>query len=184
MARIDISDANKELLETYKDLKPIVDEIVKKNTKELDRIVADIRKNLSKNLTHQELYNYTTELSVEAYYMSYSKDMAGLRQDCAEALLRSRQAEVFNETIGTQSARNNEAIINTLDSQVISMIHKAVANCLKTKLDEAHRLCKTLENVLISKNAENKFRAGAGEPATEVKADEDIYDNDGGENPF
>ena len=184
MSDIDISQANKALAEAYKSFQPIVDEIVRKNTKTLDDIIKKIRGDLDKNLTHQELYNYMMQLSVEAYYMSYSKDMASLRQDCAETLMRAKQAEVFNETVGTQVIRNNQAITTTLDKQVIAMIHKAVANCLKTKLDEAHRLCKTLENVLISKNAENKFKAGAGEPVLEEK-NENLHDYDVGDNsPF
>lgn len=184
MSKVDISEANRDLAEMYKDFKPIVDEIVQKNTKELDIIIKKIKDNLGNNPTHQELYNYMMQLSVEAYYMSYSKDMAGLRQDCAETLMKAKQAEVFNETVGTQVIRTNEAITSTMDKQVINLIHRAVANCLKTKLDEAHRLCRTLENILISKNAENKFKSGSGGPISEVRNDEDIYDNDVGENPF
>ena len=180
MANIDISEANQDLVEAYRSFQPIVDEIVKKNTKELDNIIGKIRKSLGQNLTHQELYNYMMQLSVETYYMSYSKDMAGLRQDCAETLMKAKQAEVFNETVGTQVVRNNQAITTTIDKQVITMIHRAVANCLRTKLDEAHRMCKTLEAVLISKNAENKFKAGAGEPVSEEK-NENLYDNYGGD---
>ena len=184
MSNVDISVANKELAEMYKNLKPIVDEIVNKNTKEVDSIIKKIKNGLENELTHKELYSYLMQLSVETYYMAYSKDMAGLRQECAETLMKAKQAEIFNETVGTQVLRTNEAIVSTVDKQVINLIHRAVANCLRTKLDEAHRMVRTLENVLISKNAENKFKAGSGGPAPEVNNNENIYDNDDGENPF
>lgn len=188
VAKVNIDQANQDLVELYKDFKPIVDQIVDKHTKELDKIISKIKNSLDDNLSHQELYSYMMQLSVETYYMSHSKDMALLRQDCAETLMKAKQAEVFNETVGTQVVRNNQAIMDTIDKQVINLIHRAVANCLRTKLDEAHRMCNTLANVLISKNAENKFKAGAGEPVSEVtKNDSDIYDNDVGEdgdNPF
>lgn len=182
---VDISDANKDLAELYKEFKPIVDEIVRKHTSQLDKIIENIRKDLGNNLTHNELYQYVMQLSVETYYMSYSKDMAGLRQDCAETLMKAKQAEVFNAAVGTQVVRTNEAVMSTMDKQVIAVIHRTVANCLRTKLDEAHRLARTLETVLISKNAENKFKAGAGGPTQEVKTDENIYDdNDDSQYPF
>ena len=38
------------------------------------------------------------------------------------------------------------------------MIQNAIANCMKSKLDEAHRIVNVLSNVLISKNAENKLK--------------------------
>ena len=50
------------------------------------------------------------------------------------------------------------------------MLQNAVANNLKSKLDEAHRIINVLSNVLISKNAENKLK-GVGNAGT------DLYDH-------
>ena len=45
-----------------------------------------------------------------------------------------------------------------MDKQVVVMIQSAVANGMKSKVDEAHRIVNILSNVLISKNAENKLK--------------------------
>jgi hypothetical protein len=58
-----------------------------------------------------------------------------------------------------------------MDKQVVVMLQNAVANCMKSKLDEAHRMVNVLSNVLISKNAENKLKG--------VKDDESNLYRDG-----
>lgn len=158
---IDITEASTEMKDMYAYVEPIVKSIVQKHTKEVDKIIKNIKDNLEKTLTHTELYKLITQLSVECYYMSSDKDNALLRQECAETLLKAKQADVYDTSTGTQQARSNKSIIETTDKQVVSIIHRSVANHLKTKLDEAHRMCSVLNNVLISKNAENKFKSGA-----------------------
>lgn len=168
---MDIKQANKELTETYNQLKPIVESVVSKQSKEIDTIISKIKKNIS-DLTNKELQDFMLQLSIETYYFSHIKDMSILKQECAVALMKESQANVFNETIGTQSVRNNQAIIDTLDKQAVNMLYNAVANNMKSKLDEAHRMVNVLSNVLISKNAEAKLK-GAGN---------DIYDNNDSKN--
>ena len=43
---IDINSARKEVQDTYKCLKPIVKEVVDKHSKDIDAIIAKIKKNL------------------------------------------------------------------------------------------------------------------------------------------
>ena len=50
------------------------------------------------------------------------------------------------------------------------MLQSAVANCMKSKLDETHRMINTLSGVLISRNAENKLKGAGGNG-------QDLHDN-------
>ncbi|MBQ8218469.1 MAG: hypothetical protein IJZ79_01855 [Bacilli bacterium] len=150
-------EAKKQVSETYELIKPIVKETVAKNTKEIDNIIDKIKKNLT-NLTNKELQDYMLQLSIEAYYFAERKDMSLLMQECAIALSKGAQADIYNRTEGTQAYRNNMAIVDSMDKQTVAMIQSAIANCMKSKLDEAHRIVNVLSNVLISKNAENKLK--------------------------
>lgn len=154
---MEIKEAKKQVSETYDMLKPIVKETVAKNTKEIDNIIDKIKKNLT-TLTNKELQDYMLQLSIEAYYFAERKDMSVLMQECAIALSKGAQADIFNSTTGTQAYRNNMAIVDSMDKQTVAMIQSAIANCMKSKLDEAHRIVNVLSNVLISKNAENKLK--------------------------
>ena len=172
---VDIKDAKKNVVESYKMLQPIVDEVVKKHSKEIDKIIDKIHKNLS-TLTNKELQDLMLQLSAECYFFSNYKDMSILKQELALSFVKSSQAEVYNSSVGTQQARNNQAIVDTLDKQTVNILYNAVANSMKSKLDEAHRMCNILSNVLISKNAEAKLKG--------IKDDEqqNLYNNNGSEN--
>lgn len=161
-------NARKEVKDLYSQLAPIVDEVVAKNSKEIDSIIKNIKSNLT-NLTNKELHEYMLQLQIEAYEFARTKDMSILQQECALTLLKEKQANIYNGTAGTQSARSNQAIIDSVDKQAVSMLYNAVSNRMKSKLDETHRMINILSNVLISKNAEAKLRGG--------QKDDDLYDN-------
>ena len=169
---MNIDNANKNVIDFYKDLKPIVDEVVSKNARPIDEIIKKIKKDLT-TLTNKELQDYMLQLSIETYYFATIKDSSILRQECATVLLKEGQANSFNGADGTQSYRNNQAIIQNLDKQAVNVLYNAVVNCMKSKLDEAHRIVNVLSSVLISKNAEAKLKG--------VQSD-DIYDNTSSEN--
>lgn len=171
---IDIKDANMDVRETYKQLRPIVDDIVDKQAKEINNIINKIKKNLS-TLNNKELQDLMLQLSVETYYFSHIKDMSILKQECALALLKSSQAEVFNSTAGTQQVRTNQATVDSLDKAIVNVLYNAVANNMKSKLDEAHRMVNVLSNVLISKNAEAKLKGVKDDGTYEQK---NLYGDD------
>ena len=173
---MDIKDAKREVADSYKMLQPIIDEIVKKHSKEIDGIINKIKKNLS-NLTNKELQDLMLQLGVETYYFSYYKDMSILKQEIALALVKSSQAEVYNSTTGTQQARTNQALVDTVDKQIVNVLYNAISNNMKSKLDEAHRMCNILSGVLISKNAEAKLK-GIKDDGYEKQGQADLY-NDG-----
>lgn len=154
---IDIETAKKDVSEMYKSLQPTIKAIVDKHSKEIDNIILKIKKNFD-TLTNKEIHDFMLQLGIETYYFSQIKDMSILKQECATALLKESQANSFNGTEGTQAIRSNQAIIDSLDKQVVSLMQNAIANLMKTKLDEAHRMINILSGVLISKNAENKLR--------------------------
>ena len=154
---MEYKEAKKEVKQIYKDLSPIVKETVRKNSKEVDAIMENIRKNLD-TMTNQEIQQNMLKLSVECYYLSERKENANLMQDIAIALNKSSYAEAYNGNEGTQQQRANQAIVDTADKEIVKILQTRISDSLKGKLDEAHRMCNTLSNVLISRNAENKLK--------------------------
>lgn len=156
---INIDKARKEVIDMGKQLQPMVDDVVNKYTKDVDAVFNDIKKNLT-TLTNKEIRDYMIRLSAECYDLTEIKDSSTLKQECSLALLKESQANVFNGTVGTQSARSNQSIVDTVDKQVVNILYNAISNRFKSKIDEVHRMISVLSNVLISKNAEAKLRGG------------------------
>ena len=102
------------------------------------------------------------ELQIEVYTFAPVKDLATFRQDLAKTLSNEAQANAYNETLGTQEYRRNQAILNTVDKQAVKLLYDAIANQMKTKIDEAHRMINVLQNILISRSADAKLKGATG----------------------
>lgn len=165
---MDINTSKQEVETMFKDLSPIVIEIVDKYSKEADNIIN--RLSNAKAFTNQELRDAILALSIESYFFGQSKDASVLKQECAATLLKEKQAIVYNNTVGTQLVRQNQSILDSSEQQVVSMLYSAVANSLKTKQDEIHRICAALQGILISRNAEAKLAATSNQPSIDVSA--------------
>ena len=160
----DLNNAKKKVNQVYKDLKPIVVDVVAKLTKEVQSIIDEIKSKTRDNIgamSNTDIHSYMLRLGIEAFYLEHDKDLSVLMQECAILLSKEAQAESFNCTAGTQGARNNQAMIESMPNQAVATVQTAVANCMKGKLDEVHRLISILQNILISRNAENKLRGAA-----------------------
>jgi len=166
---MDIKDALKEIDDTYKQLQPMVDDVVNRHTKDIDVIFKNIKKDIT-TLSNKELQDYMLQLQAEAFDLTAVKDSSALKQELALTILKTKQATIYSATAGTSAARNNQATIDTVDKQVVSALYNAINNRFKSKLDEVHRMINVLSNVLISKNAEAKLRGGS--------RDDDTHSND------
>ena len=158
---VNIDKAKENVNEMFSELYPIAEEIVNKYAVKIDSLINQVAK--AQILTNEELRDFMLSLSIEAYSFSMSKDSSILRQDCSTTLMKEAQAREYNNTEGTQVVRSNASIINTSDTQVVNLLYSAVANLMKTKLDETHRMINTLNSILISRNAEAKLNSSFGD---------------------
>lgn len=156
-----IENAKREVNDLFKDISPMVLEITDRYSKELDSLINKIAD--AKTLTNDELRDYILRLSIESYMFGMSKEASILKQECAETLMKEKVAQEFNLSSGSVAVRNNISTINTTDKQVVNLLYGAVANMMKTKLDEAHRLINALNSILISRNAEAKLAVSKNE---------------------
>ena len=160
--KIDI--AEEEVNDTYMYLADAVKEITKPITEKLDNIVKELSKGINL-FTNAQLWDFQMLISIEAYNMGVIKEQTSLKQSCAEALYKESIATSYSLSSGTQEAKKQQSIIDTVDKQAVNMLWSAVTNTLKTKCDEAHRLVNAIQNIQISRAAEAKQ---FGSPRSEV----------------
>lgn len=150
-----LNEAREEVEELSAGLADIIKEIVGQYTENLNNIVGELAKGI--NLySNTELWDFQMRLSVEAYELGNVKELASLKDACAEALYKQGLANSFTTSSGTQEIKKQQSMLDTVDKQVVSILYASVASILKTKCDEAHRLVSTIQNIQISRAAEAK----------------------------
>lgn len=94
---MDITQAKKEVSDVYKSLNPIVKDVVGKHAKEIDNIIAKIKKDLT-TLTNKELQDYMLQLSIETYYYNFKESLLDAVVDRFKksSLLEDKYREIAN----------------------------------------------------------------------------------------
>lgn len=138
----------------YRQLAKVAKDIVNKHTKELDDLIEEL-KNIE-NLSDGKVRNIMLQLSLLSYNLGEIKEHSNLRADVSVAMLKEKIALEFNSSEGTQSAKQNLATLNAMDSQAVQILYTNISKMFSTKLDEAHRVVNTLNNVLIGRMASKK----------------------------
>lgn len=155
---VNIDNAKKDLDETYDYLVASVREVTKEMTAPLDSIVKELSKGI--NLySNQELWDFQVRLGLEAYALGNIREKSSLKEACADALYKESLARSFTDSIGTQEAKKQQSVLQSIDKQAVSMLWASVSSLLKTKCDEAHRLVNILQGIQISRAAEAKQAA-------------------------
>lgn len=156
--------ANAAVAAAYNQLAEVYKETLSNISKPLDDIISKLSKGIQL-FSNSDLWELQLELGVEAYRLGNIKDQSSLKDMCATALYKEKQARVYSEAQGTSEAKKQQSVIDTVGEQAISMLYSALANALKTKCDEAHRLVNIIQSIQISRAAEAKISAS---PRSEV----------------
>ena len=151
----DFNVADKNVNDVYKDIGKIAKKLVDEKSKAID----DLIKTLSnvESLSDEEIRKYMLKISLESYSFSEIKEHSVMKQDCATALMKETQANIFNSETGTAEVRRNKSITDSNAQITVNILYNSIANLMKTKLDEAHRVVNTLNSILISRAAAAKL---------------------------
>lgn len=151
----DFNVADKNVNDVYKDIGKIAKKLVDEKSKAID----DLIKTLSnvESLSDEEIRKYMLKISLESYSFSEIKEHSAMKQDCAAALMKETQANIFNSETGTAEVRRNKSITDSNAQITVNILYNSIANLMKTKLDEAHRVVNTLNSILISRAAAAKL---------------------------
>ena len=151
----DFNVADKNVNDVYKDIGKIAKKLVDEKSKAID----DLIKTLSnvESLSDEEIRKYMLKISLESYSFGEIKEHSIMKQDCAVALMKETQANIFNSETGTAEVRRNKSITDSNAQITVNILYNSIANLMKTKLDEAHRVVNTLNSILISRAAAAKL---------------------------
>lgn len=160
-AKMNVDDMHKQLVE-------IAESVVKKYSEPIDNIVKKLSKSIDA-YSNEDLRILLISLGVETYNLSAHKEDAELRESCAVAIYKEATSRSFNSNQGTVEARKNQSVIDTMDSQAVSILYQSVSGMLSAKLDEAHRLANILNGILISRASDAKL-------AYNPRSEENLHD--------
>jgi hypothetical protein len=142
--------------DTYQDLIVVAEDIFQQTTKDIDEIMMSAYNDIEK-LSNDAIRDLMLRLSLKSYTFSEIKEKAAFKSVLAETIRKEEYAQNFNKTEGTVAVRENTATIDTGAEILSEEIYTLVANMLKTKLDEIHRVVNTLQTILMTRMQEAKL---------------------------
>lgn len=151
-----VSKALENIDITYNDLIVIANEIFTETTGEIDTIMSDAYNDIER-LSNDAIRDLMLKLSLKSYTFSEIKEKSSFKATLGEVMRKETYATNFNQSEGTVAVRENTAIIESGAEILAEEIYTLVANMLKTKLDEVHRVVNTLQTVLMTRMQEAKL---------------------------
>lgn len=156
MPKPDLTEALDNVEMTYSDVVNISNDMLSPLFTPINKLVQEVDSKINA-LTVEEIRGFMMRLQLRAYEISEIKDKSTLKASLAETLRKEKYAMMFNEAQGTAGTKDNTALLAASEEIVVEALYNLVANLLRTKLDQLHRLIATLSSILISRMQEAKM---------------------------
>lgn len=154
---------------SYKELTEIADDTLTPLFKDADVLVDEINNNIN-NLTIDQIRDYILKLQLNAYSLSEIKEKSQVKADLANTIQKQNFAVSFNSIEGSAAVKDKKAQVETVNETVAEVLYNLMANLIKTKLDQLHRLVNVLTSILMSRMSEAKLmNLGAAEDVNSYK---------------
>lgn len=141
---------------TYKDLVEISNEMLAPMLDPINSLVGEINSKVNA-LPVDQIRDYILQLQLKAFEIAETKEKAALKAELAEAIQKEQFAISFNGMDGSAAVKDKLALVATSSEIVAETLYNLIANLLKTKLDQLHRLVDALKSILMSRMQETKF---------------------------
>ena len=151
-----VAKALTDIDKTYDDLIEVANDIFETTTKEIDELMEGAYNDIEK-MSNDAIRDLMLKLSLKSYTFSEIKEKSAFKATLGEVMRKEAYAENFNSSEGTVAVRENTATIQSGAEILAEEIYTLVANMLKTKLDEIHRVVNTLQTVLMTRMQEAKL---------------------------
>jgi len=142
---------------TAEQLQTISKNLARPYTGDLDNLIDSVGN--IKELTDSQIKNLIVLLSLKTYSFSEVEELAKLKSEAAESLRKEAYTNALLTAEGTAGVKDALATSASLNEKMAELISECVANILKNKRDEAHRLCAALQAVLFARTQEAKISA-------------------------
>ena len=153
---IKLQNALQNVEMTYSELVEVANDMTKAITQPVNELVEQINKSIN-GLSVDQIRDYILRLQLKAFEISETKEKSALKAELADALHKERFAISFNSLEGSAAAKEKLAIVEVSSELIAETLYNLVANLLKTKVDQLHRLVDCLKSILMSRMQEAKF---------------------------
>ena len=151
-----LEDALNNVETTYGELVEIANTMLKPLFEPINNLVGVINSTVNA-LSIEQIRDYILQLQLKAFEIAETKEKAALKAELAEALQKEKIAVSFNRLDGSAAVKDKLALVEASSETVAETLYNLVANLLKTKLDQLHRLVDALKSILMSRMQETKF---------------------------
>ena len=151
-----LEDALNNVETTYGELVEIANTMLKPMFDPINNLVSVINSTVNA-LSIEQIRDYILQLQLKAFEIAETKEKAALKAELAEALQKEKIAISFNRLDGSAAVKDKLALVEASSETVAETLYNLVANLLKTKLDQLHRLVDALKSILMSRMQETKF---------------------------
>lgn len=155
MAKPELQAALDNVNMVFGDLKDIANDITRDAFAGPNSLIQDL--DMVNNLSVDQIRDYMLKLSICSFALGETKEKSAIKAEIAEALRKEKMAYSYGEAVGTNSAKENTATIESSNEIIAESLYNLVANLYKTKMDEVHRVVDTLKSILMSRMQEAKL---------------------------
>lgn len=138
-------------VEQYGDIvNTVVDEVVTRATKDLDRLVGQIQLDLKdvQSLTTEQLNYYISYLPTVMYYVTDRAELVGIKMDASSAIRREKYDDLYafaaGKTIPDKEAETRKLVMN---ETVMETAYKRAYKKVQFKLEQADKILASLKRV-------------------------------------
>ena len=141
---------------TYGELVEVANGMLSSIVGPVNELVAEVNSKVNA-MSIDQIRDFILRLQLKAFEISEIKEKSALKAELAEALQKEKYAVEFNGADGTAAVKSNIATIAASAEVTSEALYNLIANLLKTKLDQLHRLVDALKSILMSRMQEAKF---------------------------
>ena len=159
---------NDELEKNVIDVTTKSDEIVTSYTQVLDDIMKDIKEEIidKEDITDNLLNHYFLSLTNAIYFISSKVEAVGFYDDLSkvsfklaynDAYSKNQTKDVGNTKKQTVADNQMAAENGSIDEQVLNIIYSRSFKIIKTKIDAAYEMIRTLSKIISSRQQEKQL---------------------------
>jgi hypothetical protein len=141
---------------TYSELVDIANGMLNPMFEPINLIITQVNATVNA-MSIDQIRDYILRIQLKAFEISEIKEKAALKAELAETLQKEKFAVSFNGLEGSAAVKDKLALVETSAEIVTEALYNLIANLLKTKLDQLHRLVDALKSILMSRMQETKF---------------------------
>ena len=160
-----LEDALGRVEMNYHDLVEIANGILDPVLNPVNELVDALNAHIN-SLSIDQLRDYILRLQLKAFEISEIKEKSILKAELADALHEEAFAVNFNGTDGSAAVKDKLALVATASETVSDTLYSYMANLLKNKVDQLHRLVAAISSILMSRMQDLKYTsmsAGSGQ---------------------